>query len=189
MLDLISAFLPLHLWCMICLGKMFAGNPRFVVAKLFDQGPQQTQDLHTKNITSHDAFGTFQFTCTVRLQVTLFVVIFCAKNMLQRPNEPSCAEILPGYQFERDDRSWKDPMISSLFHLFFWTEQIATDCYRPPKEVSTKSKPGGSQQRLNNPGGLVAIKYAFHRDVAVKTRDTYTQITFKGILLERVENS
>lgn len=80
-------------------------------------------------------------------------------------------------------------MISSPFHLFFWTEQIATDCHRPPREVSTKSKPGGGQQRLNDPSGFVATKYAFHRDGAVKTRDTYTKINFKGILLERVENS
>ena len=50
---------------LLILDNMLAGNPRFVVASIFDQGPQQTQDLHTKNITSHDALGTFQFTCTV----------------------------------------------------------------------------------------------------------------------------
>lgn len=61
-------------------------------------------------------------------------------------------------------------MISSTFHLFFWTEQIATDCHRPPREVSTKSKPGGGQQRLNDPGAFVATKYAFHRDGRENTR-------------------
>ena len=50
----------------------------------------------------------------------------------------------------------------------------------PPREVSTKSKA--------DPGG-VATKNAFHRDVALKTQDTYTQITFEGSPLERVEKS